>query len=163
MNSPRRRSLVPLAVLAAVALLVAAETLIVKVQTTALRSEPKFYAPVIVTLKAGARLTQVQAQGDWLKVKAVAGGQTGWVHKSAVEAKKFSLMAAGGGAKTQASAGEVALAAKGFNKQVEDSYKARHGGANFAAVDAMLKLKAAPAEVEAFVKNGKLGETGGGR
>ncbi len=162
MKPPRRRSLVPFAVLAAVTVLIAAQTLIVKVQTTALRSEPKFYAPVITTLKAGTQLTQLQAQGDWLKVQ-VAGGQTGWVHKSAVETKKFNLMAAGGGAKTQASAGEVALAAKGFNKQVEDSYKARHGEANFAAVDAMLKVKATPAEVEAFLKRGKLGEFGGGR
>jgi hypothetical protein len=162
MKSPRRRSLVPLAVLAAVAVLVAAETLIVKVQTTALRSEPKFYAPVIATLRAGAQLQQLQAQGDWLKVQVV-GGQAGWVHKSAVETKKFNLLASGGGAKTQASAGEVALAAKGFNKQVEDSYKAKHGEANFAAVDAMLKVKATPEEVEAFLKRGKLGEFGGGR
>jgi len=161
MKSPRRRSLVPLAVLAAVAVLVAAETYIVKVQTTALRSEPKFYSTVIATLRAGTQLTQVQAQGDWLKVQ-VAGGQTGWVHKSAVDTKKFNLMASGG-AKNQASAGEVALAAKGFNKQVEDSYKARHGEVNFAAVDAMLKTKATPAEVEAFVKQGKLAGAGGGR
>ncbi len=163
MKSPRRRSLVPLAVMAAVVALVAAETYIVKVQTTALRSEPKFYSAVIATLRAGTQLTQVQAQGDWLKVQvAGAGGQTGWVHKSAVETKKFNLMASGG-AKNQASAGEVALAAKGFNKQVEDSYKARHGEVNFAAVDAMLKVTATPAEVEAFVKRGKLGGTGGGR
>lgn len=161
MKSPRRRSLVPLAVLAAVAVLIAAETYIVKVQTTALRSEPKFYSTVIATLRAGTQLTQVQAQGDWLKVQ-VAGGQTGWVHKSAVETKKFNLMASGG-AKNQASAGEVALAAKGFNKQVEDSYKARHGEVNFAAVDAMLRTKATPAEVEAFVKQGKLAGSGGGR
>lgn len=161
MKPRRRRSLVPLAVLAAVTVLIAAQTLIVKVQTTALRSEPKFYAPVITTLKAGAQLTQVAAQGDWFKVQ-IAGGQTGWVHKSAVDTKKFNLMASGG-AKSQASAGEVALAAKGFNKQVEDSYKAKHGEANFAAVDAMLKVKATPAEVEAFLKRGKLGEFGGGR
>ena len=42
--------------------------------------------------------------------------------------------------KTQASASEVALAGKGFNKQVEDSYKAKHADANFAAVDRMLKI-----------------------
>ncbi len=65
--------------------------------------------------------------------------------------------------KTQASAGEVALAAKGFNKQVEDSYKAKHGEANFAGVDRMLQLKITPSVVEAFLRKGKLGEFGGGK
>jgi len=58
---------------------------------------------------------------------------------------------------------EVALAAKGFNKQVEESYKTKHGEANFAAVDRMLQLKISPSVVEAFLRKGKLGEFGGGK
>ena len=72
-------------------------------------------------------------------------------------------MASAGGTKTQATASEAALAGKGFNKQVEDSYRAKHAEANFAGVDRMLQVKVSPAQVEDFLKQGKLGGQGGGR
>ena len=162
MRKPERIPYLILATaLVLVAALLAAETVLVKVQQTSLRQTPKFYAPVVLNLSAGAELQKITEQDGWLQVRA-ATGQTGWVHSSAVETRKFSLLAASG-AKTQAKAGEVALAAKGFNKQVEESYRAKHKEVNFAAVDSMLKLKPASGEVEAFLKQGKLGGLGGAR
>ncbi len=149
-------------VLLALAVLLLAETVVVKVQTTSLRKEPKFYAASVAALKAGDSLTKLSVQGGWVQVKT-SSGVVGWVHSSAVETKKFNLTSVGGTMKTQASANEVALAGKGFNKQVEDSYKAKHAGANFAAVDRMLKITVSPAEVEIFVKKGKLSGSGGGK
>ena len=162
MRTPKRfPTLMLAAVVAAATVLLAADTVRVKVQQTSLRQTPKFYAPVVLNLSVGAELQKLAEQEGWLQVRA-ASGQTGWVHSSAVETKKFSLLAAGG-AKTQATAGEVALAAKGFNKQIEESYRAKHKEVDFAAVESMLKLKAAPAEVEAFLKQGKLGSLGGAK
>lgn len=149
-------------VLLVLAALLIAETVVVRVQTTSLRKDPKFYAAAVAALKAGDSLEKLSAQGGWVQVKTSAG-VVGWVHSSAVETKKFSLMSVGGTMKTQASASEVALAGKGFNKQVEDSYKAKHTAADFAAVDRMLKMAVSPAEVEAFVKKGKLAGSGGGK
>jgi hypothetical protein len=80
-----------------------------------------------------------------------------------VEARKLNLSAMDKDMKTQASSSEVALAAKGFNKQVEDKYRAGNQAANYAAVDALEKVKPSPAEVEAFMKQGRLGEFGGAR
>lgn len=139
-----------------------AETVVVKIQTTGLKKEPKFYAQTLATLKAGDSLEKLSSQEGWFKVKTPAGA-IGWVHSSAVETKKFNLLAVNGNVKSQASASEVALAGKGFNKQVEDNYKTRHKEANFAAVDRMLKIGATPAEVQAFLKQGKLGEFGGSK
>lgn len=148
--------------LLALAVLLVAETVVVKVQTTSLRKEPKFYSAAVAALKAGDSLTKIASQNGWVQVKT-SSGVVGWIHSSAVETKKFNLASVGGTRKTQASASEVALAGKGFNKQVEDSYKAKHADANFAAVDRMLKLSVSPSEVEAFIKKGKLAGSGGGK
>ncbi len=157
----KRARLLAIAVLAVVAL-VYAETVVVKIQSTALRSNPSFISPAVATVKAGANLEQLATRNGWVQVKT-AGGQVGWVHGSAVQTKKFTLAALGGNAKTKASASEVALAGKGFNKQVEDSYRAKNAKLDFAAVDRMVQLKATPEQVADFVKKGKLGEAGGGK
>ncbi len=142
--------------------LLIAETLTVKVQTTSLRATPKFYASAVQTLSAGDKVEKIAAQSGWFQVRT-SGGVVGWVHSSAVEVPKFDLMASNKALKTQASAGEVALAGKGFNKQVEESYRAKHKDLSFAWVDRMLQIKIAAAQVEEFMKKGKLGEFGGGQ
>jgi hypothetical protein len=72
-------------------------------------------------------------------------------------------MASNQGPKTQASADEIALAGKGFNKQVEENYRAKHGELSFVWVDKMLKIEISAAMVEAFLKAGRLAGFGGGR
>jgi hypothetical protein len=137
--------------------LLAAETLVVKVQSTNLRKSPKFYAPSLLTLRAGDKIEQIASQEGWLQVRT-SGGATGWVHSSAVVVQKFDLLAMDKSMKTQATASEVALAGKGFNKQVEESYRAKHGDVSFVWVDRMLQVKIPPAQVEEFMRQGKLGE-----
>ena len=156
----RSWTLLLLSVLAVFVVLLMAETLVVKVQTTNLRKEPVFYADTIVVLKAGEAVEKVAEQNGWYKVKTVKGIQ-GWVHSSAVSSKSFDLLALGQTTKTGASAEEVALASKGFNKQVEDAYKAKHKDANFAEVDRMLRLKVTPEQLRRFLERGKLGRYGG--
>jgi hypothetical protein len=139
-----------------------AETITVKVKTTSVRRDPKFYAASLATIQAGAALEKLAAKDGWFRVKTKSG-VTGWVHSSAIDMRKFDLTAMGGTQKTQASSGEVALAAKGFNKRVEDQYRAKNAAANYAGVDKMEKFIVLPAEVEEFLKRGKLGEFGGAR
>lgn len=139
-----------------------ADTLIVKIQSTHVRKEPKFYAASLAALRAGDNVEKISAQDGWLQVKT-AGGVVGWVHASALEPKKFSLLAMDKSLKTQASASEVALAGKGFNKQVEESYRTKHSDVSFVWVDKMLQVKIPPSQVEEFLKKGKLGEFRGGQ
>jgi SH3-like domain-containing protein len=161
MKKPARLTFLVAAVLAVFVFLLA-ETVVVKVKTTAVRRDPKFTAPVVATIKAGDSLEKLGTQSGWVKVKTKAG-VVGWLHSSAVETKKLDLLAMDKTMKTQASASEASLAAKGFNKQVEDKYRAANPESDFAAVDAMERIKATAAEVEAFMKLGKLGEFGGAR
>ena len=142
--------------------LLVAETLTVKVQSTSLRNTPKFYAPTVQSVNAGEKLEKISAQGGWIQVRT-SGGVVGWVHSSAVDVPKFDLLASNKGLKTQASASEVALAGKGFNKQVEDSFRAKHKDVSFVWVDRLLQIRIAAAQVEEFMKKGKLGEFGGGK
>jgi len=135
----------------------AADVFVVKIQATQLRKNPQFFAPTVAALKAGDKLEKVSEANGWIQVKTSAG-LVGWVHSSAIETPKFALTAANKDMKTQATASEVALAAKGFNKQVEDSYRAKHAEANFAAVDALLLIKVSLAQIEDFLKKGLLGD-----
>jgi uncharacterized protein YgiM (DUF1202 family) len=142
--------------------LLVAETLTVKVQSTSLRSSPKFYASAVQALRAGDKVEKISTQNGWIQVRT-AGGAVGWVHSSAVVVPKFDLMATNQGLKTQASADQIALAGKGFNKQVEENYRAKHGGLSFVWVDKMLQIKISAAKVEEFLKAGGLAGLGGGR
>jgi SH3-like domain-containing protein len=148
--------------LVVVATVLAAETFIVKVKATSLRSSPKFYASAVVALKAGDGVEKVGGTGDWIQVKT-ASGATGWIHISALQPKKFNLSALTGGVQTQASANEVALASKGFNKQVEDSYRAKHKSVSFVWVDKMLKIAVPAGQEDSFLKDGRLGDYRGGK
>lgn len=154
--------IVGLACLALVIGLLAAETFIVKVKSTSLHKSPKFYAASVSALSAGDSLEKIGGEGDWVQVRA-ASGAVGWIHSSALEPRKFTLGATNAGLKTQATADEVALASKGFNKQVEDSYRARNKNISFIWVDKMLLLKVTSAQAEAFLKDGKLADFGGGK
>lgn len=139
-----------------------AETLIVKVQSTYVRQEPKFYSPPVATLRAGESVTQISSQAGWFKVKTSKGIE-GWIHSQAVQTGKFTVAAMDKSLKTSATADEVALAGKGFNKQVEDEYKSRNKGMNFDEVERMLKIKVAPDELRRFLMAGRLAEFGGAR
>jgi uncharacterized protein YraI len=161
MKKPARMAIFVAAVLAVFVFLLA-ETVVVKVKTTAVRRDPKFTAPIVASIKAGDALEKLEAQSGWVKVKTKTG-IVGWLHSTAVEARKLNLQASDKSMKTQASASEASLAAKGFNKQIEDKYRAGNPAADYAAVDAMEKVRPTDAEVEAFLKAGKLGELGGAR
>lgn len=159
----RRRLLAAaLGALLMVFIVLAADMLVVKIQSTQLRKSPQFFTQTIATLKAGDRLEKVSESDGWIQVKTGAG-VIGWIHSSAVETPRFSLLAMNKDMKTQASASEVALAGKGFSKEVEASYKAKHAEVSFVWVDRMLQVKVSLAQIEDFLKKGNLGEFRGGQ
>ncbi|OQX52158.1 MAG: hypothetical protein B5M54_09575 [Candidatus Aminicenantes bacterium 4484_214] len=137
--------------------LLLAETLLVKVQTTVLRKSPQFYATVIGSLKYGDQVEKIAEENGWVKVKT-ADQVEGWLHSSAVETKKIRLLAMNQILKTEASSQEVALAGKGFTKELEKAYREKNKGLNYAAVDKMLRVKVSLADLKKFLQEGKLGE-----
>jgi uncharacterized protein YgiM (DUF1202 family) len=138
-----------------------AQTVTIMVKDTKVRSSPKFYASSIYSAKRGEQLTKVATQQDWYQVKTPAG-KIGWVHASAVETKKLKL-SSGQWVETEASPQEVALAGKGFNQEVETQYRQNHPDLDFTWVDRMERMEIPEGEMVAFLKEGKLGEYGGGQ
>ncbi|MBD3415082.1 MAG: SH3 domain-containing protein [Candidatus Aminicenantes bacterium] len=134
-----------------------AKSLVVQIKTTHLRTEAQFYAQTIAVLNSGDTVEQLETKNGWIKVKS-SKGAVGWVHSSAVKPKRFALLSMAGDLQTKASSDEVALAGKGFNKQVEGEYKVRNPGLNFALVDKILKIHISPSEIKDFLKKGQLGE-----
>lgn len=159
-NIRTRAALVGLLVL--VLLASAADTVVVKVQSSAIRQAPQFFAPVVAAVKAGDKLAKLAEANGWLQVRSAVGA-SGWIHAGAVAASRLTLASSGSAMKTQASASEVALAGKGFNKQIEDSYRAKNPSLAFAAVDRLLQVKASPAQLQDFLKRGLLPPYGGAR
>jgi uncharacterized protein YgiM (DUF1202 family) len=161
MKKPARATALVAAILVVFVYLLA-ETVLVQLKTTNVRKDPKFTASTLATVKAGEALEKLQTQSGWVQVRT-SGGVVGWVHSSAVTAKKLNLTSSDSGLQTQASAGEIALAAKGFNKQVEDKYRQANPYLDFAAVDALERIRPTAAEIEAFLRAGRLGEFGGAK
>ena len=161
----KKRSLLGAAALGAAVLvlaLVAAETIVVKIQTTQLRRNPQFFSPGFASLKAGDRLEKLSEAAGWMQVRT-ASGAVGWIHGSAVAPPRTQLLAGSGDMKTQATANEVTLAGKGFNKQIEDSYRARNASISYVWVDRMVQQRVAMAQIEDFLKRGRLNASGGPR
>ncbi|HHF43561.1 MAG: hypothetical protein DRI99_06700 [Candidatus Aminicenantes bacterium] len=136
-----------------------AETLLIKVQSTSLRKRPEFYAPVVAKLYYGQKVTKLAEEGGWVQVRT-DDCLVGWLHSSAVETKKIRLLAMNQTLKTEASSQEVALAGKGFTKDLEKAFREKNKGLNYAQVEKMLRIKVTLSELKRFLREGKLGEWG---
>ncbi len=131
-----------------------AETLSVVTRENALRADCGFLSAVKSKLSYGDQLEVVSRDGDWFKVRYK--NIKGCIHKSAVTDQKVSLSGVKTSKSSSASEEEVALAGKGFNPQVEDSYKRKHSELDFTKVDRIEKFKIPEDELIIFIKNGGL-------
>jgi len=138
----------------------------VQVKKADVRDTPSFLGNIVSSLDYGARVSVDQENGAWFRVTNPDGTAAGWLHTSALTKKTIVMQAgsgAGGGAQTAASSGEMALAGKGFNADIEKEFKAGHKNIDFKCVDRMEAIKITPAALKAFVKEGGLAAPGGAR
>ena len=132
----------------------------VQVKESQVRDKPSFLAVVVATIKYGDQVSVLQTQDSWAEV-TIAGKAGGWVHLSALTKKKIIRDNAGTQADLTTSNAELALAGKGFNKQIEEQFRRQNSQANFAAVDRMEKYRVSQQEMEQFLKDGGLSPQGG--
>ncbi|AGF79079.1 SH3 domain-containing protein [Desulfocapsa sulfexigens DSM 10523] len=131
----------------------------VQVRSSQLRKSPSFLGKIISTVHYGDRLAVLETKDSWLKVDA--RGNQGWLHSSAMTTKEIVLKPHAGDISKAADSDEIALAGKGFNRQVEKKFRQRNANANFNMVDKMEKSSVSQEEIEAFLKAGNLHPTGG--
>ena len=134
----------------------------VQVKSGQLRATPSFLGSLVAPLNYGDRLQVLEQQGEWSKA-TTPGGQTGWVHRSALTKKKIVMKAGDQDAQTAASGDELALAGKGFNSDVEADFKAKNQQIDFTWVDKMEKIKVTPESMQQFLKAGGIQSTEGGK
>ncbi len=145
--------------LTAVVALAAAKTMSVQVRKAEIRDTPNFLGRVVSSLAYGDKVTVDGQDGPWTKVSA--GNAAGWVHNSALTTRNIVLQS-GTAAEATASSGEMALAGKGFNADVEKQFKDNHKDIDFKWVDRMEKIVIAPNRIKAFADEGSLTSTQGG-
>lgn len=132
----------------------------VQVRKADIRETPSFLGKIVTTVAYGDKVTVQSENGAWMQVSS--GGLSGWVHQSALT-KKTIVMKSGEGAQTSASSGEMALAGKGFNSDVEAQFKANHKEIDFTWVDKMEKIKIPSPAIREFAKEGQLSTQGGAK
>jgi SH3-like domain-containing protein len=156
----KRTILAAVLLLAAAAIFAAPKQMSVNVKETQVRATPSHFAKVLAVVKYGDRLEVVQEQSGWAKVSLSGGKLQGWVSLSALQDKRIALTAGQAGSTSGASSGEVALAGKGFNKEVEAQYKDEKQ-LDYTWVDRMEGYRVSPEQVLAFLQAGGLPAPGG--
>jgi hypothetical protein len=131
-------------------------TVTVQTLTAKLMKTPSFIGQTSAKLVRGEQLKFVEAQKDWYKVTS-AKGATGWINKSAVVEKAVALNTKPGGGTGGATADEVALAGRGFSKEVEEKYRSEHRDLDFSHVDKIEALDVDTDAVARFAAEGKVG------
>jgi len=135
--------------------------LTVQVRDGQVRATPSFLGKIIGTLHYGDRVTVLGKTGDWSQVNTPR--VRGWMHSASLTKNNISLQAGRSNAPLAASNDELALAGKGFNKQVESAFKAKNPKMDYAWVDRMETMKVSPEEMARFLKQGGLAPEGGAR
>ena len=126
-------------------------TMYVATKTVALKSSTGFFARTNATLNYGDRVTVLQVSGKYLEVRSASNSSLrGWTATANLTTKQ--VIAGNTGI---ASAREVALAGKGFNQEVENTYKAQ-GNLNYADVDKVEQISVSEDDLKKFLEEGRL-------
>lgn len=131
------------------------DVLVVTRKATKLRSQQRSFAPAVADLREGDRLTLRQRSGAWFAVRF--GEIDGFVHAGDVSGNP-DVRLSGQGVRETYSTSETAAARKGFNPQVERSYRGQNPDLDraFRLVDALQARSVPEAEIAAFLRAGRL-------
>ena len=130
------------------------DRLSVQVREAELRSSPSYLSGIVTTLAYGDRVTVRESRSGWYRVDA--GGNSGWLHESALTEKEIVLQAGDEDVDTGASDTEVALAGRGFNEEVESRY-AQEQNLDYSEIDELeASYDYGSEELASFLREGGL-------
>ncbi len=133
----------------------------IQVKKGEIRSTPSFLGRVVARLSYGDRVYVREERGPWVRVGLPGNRNEGWIHTSALTSKKIVLKSGAKDVQTSASSDELALAGKGFSKQVENEFKGKNPNMNYAWIDRMEKFVVSEKQSKQFLKEGELSPKGG--
>ncbi|MBF0411793.1 MAG: SH3 domain-containing protein [Desulfamplus sp.] len=126
------------------------------VKQGALRSQPSFISQLLTNINYGEAVEISSESNGWSNVRVVRTGQRGWIHNSALSEKAIKLKSGGLSDGHSATGDELALAGKGFNKQVEQQYKSRNPKADFTWINKMEAITISDAQIHNFLIEGQV-------
>lgn len=141
--------------LAATAL--AAQVMSVQVRSGQLREKPSYLGRLVTLLPYGDPVRLEAEEGEWRRVTSVKQNKSGWMHQSALTEQEIILRPTNRDVESAARSDELALAGKGFNKQVEEQYQ-EEKDLDYSLVDEMEGFSVAQDDIQAFIKSGELGK-----
>lgn len=135
----------------------------VQVKSGDVRSAPSFLGAILSKVSYGDRLFVQEEKEAWVKVSIPGKKVEGWIHSSALTSKIVVLRAGASDVKQAATTDELALAGKGFNKQVEKEFRGKNPRLDFTLIDKMEKISVSQSEIQKFLKAGELSPGGGSK
>ena len=132
----------------------------VQVKNGQVRSHPSFLGKIIETLAYGDRVAVVDARAAWVHIRVLDTATSGWMHKTALTEKKIILSAGDADVEQTATTNELALAGKGFNRQVEGEFKTKNRNIDYHWINKMETFVVEQEEILEFVKAGDLSPRG---
>jgi uncharacterized protein YgiM (DUF1202 family) len=138
-----------------------AKQMSVQVKETQIRATPSFMGKILGVLAYGDRVTVLAEQSGWARISLPSGKGEGWVSLSALTKKRVVLKSGSQEVSSGASSGEVALAGKGFNQEVEAEYRDEKQ-LDYSWIDRMETFRVSPEQILAFLQQGGLPTTLGG-
>lgn len=127
--------------------------LYVQVKSGDVRATPSYLGKLVGSAAFGTAMTIEEDKGAWMKVSSADGKLGGWMHASLLT-KDTIDMKASESTQLAASSGEMALATKGFNSDVEKAFKDKNPNVSFEWVDKMEAIKVKDADVAKFLEEG---------
>jgi len=134
----------------------AQKTMSVQVREGHLRATPSHLGKIVARVSYGDQVVVLENAGVWDKVSAAGGKARGWIHHTALTSQKIALKSGKTGVNASVSQSEIALAGKGFSKEVEASYSKANKNLNYAWIDRMETFKVSPSQMQKFIADGRM-------
>ncbi len=133
----------------------------IQIKKGQLRETPSFLGKIVAELDYGDRVAALDQREAWIKVRSSSKNTEGWLHTSAVTTKKIILKPGASDVALAADSDEIALAGKGFNKQVEGEFQSQNPRLDYTLIDQMERVVISQEQIERFVRDGRLASRGG--
>ncbi len=126
----------------------------VQLDTAYLRDKPHFLGKPVHMVRYGAQVEALQHHQGWTEVRDEAAGKQGWISSASLTRKKVVLKAAQSSPEIMASQDELALAGKGFSKEVEEQFRLDNAHIDYTWIDKMATWRISHFELVRFLEEG---------
>ena len=128
----------------------------IQVREGQLRATPSHFGKIVAKVSYGNQVTVLENNGPWKKVSLSGGKVKGWIHDTALSSAKIDLKSGQANVSASVNQKEIALAGKGFSKEVEAQYRQTNKNLDYAWINRMETFKVSSSQMQNFIAEGRL-------